>query len=429
MEADDLLNITDVLGKKYLQTKLRRTVKIEEENSIAALELMSRFAADPHWLIYLPPTMSPCETSVLPDYLEHPYEAFNYYKTHGVEKVICQQKHMGSRAVIVLCKDKATAEKRFGITDDRFGIIYTRTGRPFFDDRETENAILTRLQNTLTASSFWDDFNTGWLCIDTELMPWSAKAQALLKEQYAQSGFAGRNSLSMARNVISDAIVTLGKHSNAGQTQTNADLESLLAKYTEREEALNLYTDAYRRYCWDVQRIDDYRIAPFHILATEGKTWNTENHLLHMEYITRYMTGIDPVFMPTDHLTIDLTDEKNIAKGIQWWEELTASGGEGMVVKPLDFIAKKGMQLLQPAIKCRGREYLRIIYSPEYLLNNNLEILKKRYLGKKRNLALNEFALGMEALERFTSNEALYRVHECVFGILALESEPVDPRL
>jgi protein phosphatase len=100
-----------------------------------------------------------------------------------------------------------------------------------------------------------------------------------------------------------------------------------------------------------------------------------------------------------------------------------------MVVKPLDFIATKGTELLQPAVKCRGREYLRIIYGPEYLLSGNLERLKKRSLGKKRSLALNEFALGMEALERFTRNEPLYRVHECVFGILALESEPVDPRL
>ena len=175
--------------------------------------------------------------------------------------------------------------------------------------------------------------------------------------------------------------------------------------------------------------INDYRIAPFHILATEGKTWNTENHLSHMEHIAKYMTVPDPIFIATNHREIDLLDESSVAAGVTWWEELTGSGGEGMVVKPLDFIATKGAELLQPAVKCRGREYLRIIYGPEYLLSGNLERLKKRSLGKKRSLALNEFALGMEALERFTRNEPLYRVHECVFGILALESEPVDPRL
>ena len=100
-----------------------------------------------------------------------------------------------------------------------------------------------------------------------------------------------------------------------------------------------------------------------------------------------------------------------------------------MVVKPFDFVATKGNELLQPAVKCRGREYLRIIYGPEYLLFGNLERLKKRSLAKKRNLALNEFALGVESLERFARCEPLYRVHECVFAVLALESEPVDPRL
>ena len=175
--------------------------------------------------------------------------------------------------------------------------------------------------------------------------------------------------------------------------------------------------------------LDDYRIAPFHILATEGKIWNNENHVFHMETVAKYIIGPDPLFMATNYLAVDVLDEGSVAAGVRWWEELTESGGEGMVVKPFDFIAVNGKELLQPAVKCRGREYLRIIYGPEYILGDNLERLKKRSLGKKRNLALNEFALGMESLERFTRGEPLYRVHECVFGVLALESEPVDPRL
>jgi protein phosphatase len=424
---DDMLNIDDVLGQRFLNTRLRRSIKIHEENSTAALELMSRFAADPHWLIYLPPTMSPCETSKLPGFLEHPLEAFDYYKTRGTGKVVCEQKHMGSRAVIVLCKNNETAAKRFGITDNRFGIIYTRTGRPFFEDMETENAILSRLQNALGASSFWNDFETDWVCLDAELMPWSAKAQALLKEQYAPAGCAGRKSLSSAVNAVKNAVTSLEASGKKQEENPGIDLNELLAKYSKREEALVLYTEAYRRYCWDVKTIDDYRIAPFHILATEGKTWNTENHLWHMSGISKYITGTDLIFIATNHITVDLLDEESIKKGVKWWEELTDSGGEGMVVKPLDFIAKKGDELLQPAVKCRGKEYLRIIYGPEYMLN--LDRLKNRSLGKKRSLALNEFALGMESLERFTRKEPLYRVHECVFALLALESEPVDPRL
>jgi len=428
---DDILNIDDVLGQRFLSTRLRRSIKINNENSIAALEVMSRFATDPHWLIYLPPTMSPCETSSLSDYLEYPTEAFNYYKTRGVGKVVCEQKHMGSRAVIVLCRDAETAVNRFRVNDGRFGIIYTRTGRPFFDDNETENEILSRISAVLTASGFWSDFDTDWVCLDTELMPWSAKAQKLLEDQYAPTGRAGRSGLNAAIEEIGKAAMLHENIVTGDKTQTNknADLDALLTRYRARSEALELYTDAYRRYCWEVQSPEDYRIAPFHILATEGKVWTDENHIWHMDTIAKYIAGTDPIFMATEYMLVDVLDENSVSDGIKWWEELTSSGGEGMVVKPYDFISLKGNEVLQPAIKCRGREYLRIIYGPEYMLEDNLSRLKKRSLARKRNLALAEFALGMESLERFVRLEPLYRVHECVFGVLAMESEPVDPRL
>jgi protein phosphatase len=262
-------------------------------------------------------------------------------------------------------------------------------------------------------------------------MPWSAKARKLLESQYAPVGRAGRSGLAAAVGAIRKAAGLLGG-GDAGEeehSRQTVDLPALLERYESRAGALELYTDAYRRYCWDVKTTDDYRIAPFHILATEEKTWCGENHIRHMETIAKYMTGADPVFMATNHLSVDLLDENSVSAGAKWWEELTASGGEGMVVKPYDFIAMKGTELLQPAVKCRGREYLRIIYGPEYMLEGNLARLKKRSLSKKRSLALSEFALGMESLERFVRNEPLYRVHECVFGVLAMESEPVDPRL
>jgi len=440
----DTLNIDDVIGQRILNTRLCRSIKINAENSGAALEIMSRFTADPRWLIYLPPAMSPCETSILPDYLEHPREAFDYYKTRGIGQVICEQKHMGSRAVIILCKDRDAAAKRFGVTDNSFGVIYTRAGRPFFDRQynesektRTENALLTRLGNLLSSSFFWDDFNTDWVCIDAEIMPWSAKAASLLKEQYAPVGRAGRESLLIAADAVKNAAEAIeNRGARTAETENNAgiDLNALLEKLKERENALISYTQAYRRYCWDVKTINDYRIAPFHILATEGRVWNTENHITHMEQIKKYMTSEnDPIFAATSYIVVDLLDEKSAGSGVRWWEELTGSGGEGMVVKPVDFIAGSGTakngDFIQPALKCRGREYLRIIYGPEYLLGGNLERLKKRSTGKKRNLAKNEFALGMESLERFVKGDPLYRVHECVFAVLALESEPVDPRL
>jgi protein phosphatase len=202
-----------------------------------------------------------------------------------------------------------------------------------------------------------------------------------------------------------------------------------LKKYKTRREALTRYTEAYRRYCWPSPSLDDIRVAPFHILATEGRVWKDTNHIEHMRAVEKYIAGRDPIFIGTNYLAVNVNDEESVSAGISWWTRLTEAGGEGMVVKPLDFAAKRGEKLIQPAVKCRGREYLRIIYGPDYTEPDHMRRLKKRSIGKKGRMALDEFALGMEALDRFVGREPLYRVHECVFGVLAMESEPVDPRL
>jgi len=431
VEYSDVLNIEDVLDKRNIETSLAGSITIREENAAAAIEIMSRYAADPHWLIYLPPTMSPCETSGIETMLEHPLEAFAYYEKRGVTRVVCEQKHMGSRAVIVMCKDTETAKSRFRVFDGGSGIIYTRTGRRFFDDPDIENALLDRIRTALTESGFWSDFNSDWVCLDTELMPWSAKAMALLKYQYAPTGRAGAAGLNAAVNALRSAadLEVVKREVDSTVSGQNMDLSQLLSRYAQREELLNKYIEAYRQYCWDVNTIDDYRIAPFHLLATENAVHADKSHIWHMETIKKYITHSDPVLITTEHKIIDLNDEEDINEGVKWWNNLTQSGGEGMVVKPFEFISRHNGELLQPAVKCRGREYLRIIYGPEYTLEDKLVRLKKRSLSRKRSLALREFALGIEALNRFANNEPLYRVHECVFGVLALESEPVDPRL
>ena len=430
-DTDDVLTFGDVSGKMYIDTALMQGITIQENNAAAALEIMSRFAADPHWLIYLPPTMSPCETSPLEGYLEHPLEAFAYYRNRGIRNVVCEKKHMGSRAVIVLCHSPETAERRFGVTDGSRGIIYTRTGRHFFDDGKMEGEILDRLDRVLTERGFWKDLGTDWVCLDTELMPWSEKAGTLLWRQYAPVGRAGREGLDAAISALEKTCMRPNRPFEVDPTASgqNTDPKELLSMLKEKRNAIDRYIDAYREYCWKVDSADDIRIAPFHILAAEGRVFSNERHVWHMEKIKEYMVGADPIFMATDYICVDTAEEDSIRRGVEWWMDLTGTGGEGMVVKPDTFIARRQTEVLQPAVKCRGREYLRIIYGPEYLMSEHLERLKKRSLSRKRSLALREFALGMESLKRFTEKEPLYRVHECVFGILAFESEPVDPRL
>jgi protein phosphatase len=419
---DDILDAEDVLGKRLVSTRLQHNVTIREENATAALEVMSRFAANPKWLIYLPPTMSPCETSNEPGFLEHPAEAFSYFRSQGVPKVVCEEKHMGSRAVVVVCRDADAARERFGVTEGESGIVYTRTGRRFFNDAEVESQLLERLRAAMTASRFWEDFETSWACLDCELMPWSAKAQELLRSQYAAVGASGRASLPEVIRAIEQAA---GRMSGDAQSTTAAVLERLRG----REQSVGQFVDAYRQYCWSVASLDDLKLAPFHLLATEGKVHTNQNHVWHMETLAKVCQEDVGILLATAFKVVDLTDVDSIADGIAWWTSLTARGGEGMVVKPLDWIARGKKGLVQPAVKCRGKEYLRIIYGPDYDSDENLPRLRSRSLGRKRSLALREFALGLEALERFVRREPLRRVHECVFGVLALESEPVDPRL
>jgi protein phosphatase len=248
-------------------------------------------------------------------------------------------------------------------------------------------------------------------------MPWSAKAQALLVEQYGPVAVASEMSLAAQAEVL-----------DRGKRRGLA-LDSLVSKIEERRQMAAAYGEAYRRYCWPVDSLSDLRLAPFHLLATEGSVHVDKDHGWHLALIQEVCSASPSILMATSHRVVDLASDDSCQAAIDWWTELTSNGGEGMVVKPWDFVATGKRGLIQPALKCRGREYLRIIYGPEYTAPAHLDRLRQRGLSTKRSLAIREFALGVEALERFVRREPLRRVHECVFGVLAMESEPVDPRL
>jgi protein phosphatase len=312
------------------------------------------------------------------------------------------------------------ARRRFGVTSGETGICVTRTGRRFFDDPRLEAALLARLGEALENAGLWERLGTGWVCLDGELMPWSFKARELLREQYAAVGAASRVALPKA-------VARLAEAGGRGM-----EIHDLLARYRERYALSKRFVDAYRRYCWPVDSLADLRFAPFHLLASEGAVHVDRDHVWHLETLAELCRAAPELLVATPYRLVELADPAETASAAAataWWEERTGAGGEGMVVKPFEFLARGRRGLAQPALKCRGREYLRIIYGPEYTLPENLERLRRRGLAAKRSLALRELALGIEGLERFVRREPLRRVHECVFGVLALESEPVDPRL
>lgn len=323
---------------------------------------------------------------------------------------------MGSRAVVLLCRDADVARSRFGAHGGETGALHTRTGRAFFPPTRTEE-FLQRLRVAVTDAGLWAELATDWLLLDTELLPWSVKAEGLIRRQYATVGAA-------ARSVLPVAVTAL-----AAAAARGVDVTELLARTEERAANADSFTRAYRRYVWPTSGLDGVVLAPFQLLATEARVWADHDHTWHLGLADRLVTAAPDFIHPTRRLVVDTADPASVDAGVQWWRKLTDAGGEGMVVKPLANLTPTGRGYAQPGTKVRGREYLRIVYGPDYTLPDNISRLRHRDIGQKRSLAAREYALGIEALERVVRGEPLWRVHEAVFAVLALESEPLDPRL
>ena len=403
-------NIATFLAGFAVETPYFGTIQIDGPQAKAAIDSVSHYTVPLEQLFYIPPTMSPTpQTSALDNTLEHPAEAFAYYKKHGVQTMIAEKKHMGSRAVVLLFKDEHLAKEY--MDTEMLGILTTRTGRRFFD-KEMEHKIVQQLHSELLEKNYFEHFNTNFVLLDAEILPWNLKAQQLIDQQYA--------------HVAEQALMDRSKLVEKLQNTTQINMSEWLQDYQHLLNNAQQFSTVYQNYCWEVQDTSAIQIAPFHILAHSSETYFHKPHTWHME-MNRFFAKNSTIFIETDYKIIH--DEASEQEVIAWWEEMTAAGHEGIVIKPELFVTTYKGKLIQPAIKVRGREYLRIIYGMDYLQASNLAKLRERNPSKKMRHALREFALGLEGIERFVRGESTSRIHECVLGTLALESDPVDPRL
>lgn len=380
-------------------------VRLDERGASRALELMSRFGVDPRWLIYLPGLVPPPAASVHPDFLEHPKEAFDYFRKAGCHRVVCREKPMGTRVVLVLCRSQAAAERRFGISGR--GACYTASGRPFLQE---DAELFDQLHGVFESVAFWEEYRTDWVCLECVMLPWVGRAEGLFKYRYASLATAAEADLAAAREAVAFRGAAL-------ETQQDALAEGLarVAKFQ----------DIYRKGA--AQRIDtpDCRLMPVALLAVEGANYTGKDPLWQasrLEAICRYTARLQA----PKWRRVDLEDESSMKEAVGWWEALTDSGAAGMVVLPECSQSSLGQHVsgsrqIQPALQVRGREFLRLIYGPEYTLPHLLQRLKQRRTLLKRNIALRQHVLNQEALNRFLSGEALDRVHECVFAALGLK--------
>ena len=211
--------------------------------------------------------------------------------------------------------------------------------------------LLARLRSAVDSAGLWEELDTDWLLLDAEIMPWSAKAGSLIESQYAPVAASSRAGFAAA----AEAFARAGDR--------GLEIATIRDHFVDRAQRAALYGKAWTTYVWPVSGVGDLKVAPFHLLASEGRVWFDQDHVWHMGLAD---PGRPPAASSsrTQWRTVALGDERAVGDAIAWWEALTGGGGEGMVIKPREFIARGKKGLIQPALKVRGREYLRIIYGP-----------------------------------------------------------------
>ncbi|MFB8239994.1 polynucleotide kinase-phosphatase [Kitasatospora purpeofusca] len=449
------LDVADVAGPHTVETALHGTVAVRPENAAAALETVGRYAVDPRLLVYLPPTVPPVAAGRRPGFAEHPDEAFAGYRADGVGRVLCAELQPGPRAVVLVARDDAALARRFGPAGP--GAVWSRTGRALLGPAE-EAELLARLRAAAERSGLFEELGSDWLLLDAALTGLPAGAD--LGPAPAESPAEARQARNAAVVASAGALLPPVLAALERAAARGLDVAGLLDRQRDRAADLRDFAEAHRRAAAPGRPL----LAPFRLLAAEGANLATGPEREHLARIDRLVDadrtapadGTAPDAAPADGTTptdgttpapalhrtarrwVDTGDEASTAAAVAWWEELTAAGGAGIVVRPPVSPTRTAPGegrpggLVQPAVQVRGRERLRLLHGPDHPDHPDPSDRPARpsggVLGLRRSLALREYALGLEALDRLAAREPLWRVHQAVFAVLALESEPADPR-
>ena len=410
---DDLTAVRNLT--QPISTRLVSQIRLAESQQDFALRAFSKVNIDRRWLIYLPSAISSRQACKKTGELERPEDALGYFRDERIDKAIVEEKHMGSRGIVVVCRSHKAALERFGVSGETPGCVYTRNGRRFFKDEDTEAVFLERTERVLSRAKFWERNSTDWVCFDGEILPWAVKAS----ESSEESDLVQAGSL-----VLSETEKALGETSNSA---SKLYWQGVLSR---ERAALERYDLMFKKYRTESADLAALKFAPFHLLAVEGQTFFHRSHLWHMQTLSRLARSGDGFVIPTKYEVVTTNQPKTWSKVLNWWERLSADFSEGFVVKPLPFVPRGRRGLAQPALKCRSREHLRLVYGPNYDSAESRESLISRdsllHRRNKHRRILRQFALSMEAVTRFVQRSPLDAVHECVLGVLAQEVAPMD---
>ena len=362
-------------------------------------------------LPFIPATISPCKASNIDDFLEHPRQAFDEYTKMGAKKIIGELKHMGSRAVILAFENEEAALKY--TNQSKTTIIYTRRGLSFFKGSD-EEYICSKIQNLLRATNYYKKHNTGFVLMDAEILPWNAKGMGLLSNQYLPV-------LDSSKSLNENIIKSLSGVEN---------LDYIKEEVIKNLDNIEKYKEQLENYCWDTN-ITNIKIAPFHLLAHEKKTFFDKPHEWHLNHFNEIIDlKENDLFIKTPYVIVNLDSEDSKKKAIDFWLDITSKGYEGVMFKSETFVEKNadGKTIL-PMMKVRGKDYLRIIYGINYNDKKYLDKLRYRNVSKKRFLHYTEMSLSIESIKLFSNGEPFNKWHDYIFASICLGNMATDHRL
>lgn len=414
---DEVLDISYFRDRSLASTRMMYNLSPHDWQVIPVIEWLNTRGVNPRWLIYLPFPATPPKATSLPGLLEHPIQAYEYYRKKGVETLSLQEMVPGNRVVVIITKEEQIATQRFGIKNGGIGTVYTAKGQPYFDSNAEEQRFLLRLRDAVDHAELWTALNSDWICMEADMLPALPQAEPLAKEVFSTTGTIAASSLDRVANAISRARAR------------GVDMENEQLRTSARQTQIQSFNRAWQQLAETGSGSSNIQIAPVHFLAGENKVYTDQSHAWHLAMAEALHNADSDLVYAIRHLQISLDDEEAIREATGWWESITEAGGYGMVVKPYNFIPDPTQELPQPAIWVRGKDALRLKYGPEYDAPEQLEILRRRRLKLKRESSIRELALGYEALHRFVEKRPLNEVHQCIFIQLTLHTHPNDPRM
>lgn len=396
-------------GEFLVQTAAGYSFSVTNTQFAATVELLQMETVSPRWLIYLPPSMSPPQPATEPGHLEHPHEAFSYYEKKGQTHVVVQEKCAGRRAVVVICRDAAAARKHFGAQDDRIGVVYSRYGRPLLTDPADERELLSQLQAGAEAAGLWEALKTDWLCLEGQLS--GAQFQPGQSEEQAR----------IAAGVAAAWPTTLNMLQ--GTKATDPDFLALRA----RMQARGALVERLAGLCAAEARATTWFFTPYHLLAAQSGTFFHQPHAWHTAQLSAFSQGHPTRVRALRSEVLDLQDHDHRRSLVAWWQELSEAGAPGIIVKPVTLELFVNHEYLQPAMKVRGREALRMVYGPFYTEHDLLAHHRTRSLKERRELVIRHFVLGKEALTRFVAGQPHAEVLQIITTHLAISTMDGNP--